>query len=50
MIRLVLSTILLISTTSLAYAQFRIPTLDMNRLVDSVKNVGKASKEINQAA
>ena len=48
MIRLVLSTILLISTTSLAYAQFRIPTLDMNRLVDSVKNVGKASKEINQ--
>jgi len=47
-IRLVLSTILLISTTSLAYAQFRIPTLDMNRLVDSVKNVGKASKEINQ--
>ena len=48
MIRLVLSAILLISTTSLAYAQFRIPTLDMNRLVDSVKNVGKASKEINQ--
>ena len=48
MIRLVLSTILLISTTSLAYAQFRIPTLDMNRLVDSVKNAGKATKEINQ--
>jgi beta-barrel assembly-enhancing protease len=47
-IRLVLSTILFISTTSLAYAQFRIPTLDMNRLVDSVKNVGKATREINQ--
>jgi predicted Zn-dependent protease len=31
-----------------AQAQFRIPTVDMNRLVDSVKNVGKASKEINQ--
>jgi predicted Zn-dependent protease len=47
-IRLFLSTVLFLSTGSLAYAQFRLPNLDVNRLVDSVKNVGKATKEINQ--
>jgi len=31
-----------------AQAQFRLPNLDVGRMVDSVKNVGKASKEINQ--
>ncbi len=31
-----------------AQAQFRLPSLDVGRMVDSVKNVGKATKEINQ--
>jgi predicted Zn-dependent protease len=31
-----------------AQAQFRLPNLDVGRMVDSVKNVGKATKEINQ--
>lgn len=29
-----------------AHAQFRLPNLDINRLVDTVKNVGKATQEI----
>jgi len=32
-----------------AQAQFRLPNLDVNRLVDSVKNVGKATREIDEA-
>ena len=47
MIRLFLTAFFL-STTSVAYAQFRLPNLDVNRMVDSVKNVGKATKEISQ--
>jgi predicted Zn-dependent protease len=31
-----------------AQAQFRLPNLDINRLVDTVKNVGKAVKEIEE--
>jgi predicted Zn-dependent protease len=31
-----------------AHAQFRIPNLDINRLVDTAKNVGKAVKEIDE--
>ncbi len=31
-----------------AQAQFRLPNLDVNRLVDSVKNVSKAAKEIDE--
>ena len=31
-----------------AHAQFRLPSLDVNRLVDTVKNVGKAVKEIDE--
>jgi predicted Zn-dependent protease len=31
-----------------AHAQFRLPNLDVNRLVDTVKNVGKAVKEIDE--
>jgi predicted Zn-dependent protease len=31
-----------------ANAQFRLPNLDVNRLVDTVKNVGKAVKEIDE--
>jgi predicted Zn-dependent protease len=31
-----------------AQAQFRLPNLDVNRLVDTVKNVGKAVKEIDE--
>jgi predicted Zn-dependent protease len=30
-------------------AQFRLPNLDVNRLVDTVKNVGKATREIDEA-
>jgi predicted Zn-dependent protease len=33
---------------SSAYAQFRLPNLDVNRLVDTVKNVGKAVKDIEE--
>jgi len=49
MIRLFFLTAFFLSTTSVAYAQFRLPNLDVNRLVDSVKNVGKATKDIDQA-
>lgn len=31
-----------------AQAQFRLPNLDVNRLVDSVKNVSKAAREIDE--
>ena len=31
-----------------AQAQFRLPNLDINRMVDTVKNVGKAVKEIDE--
>ena len=31
-----------------AQAQFRLPNLDVNRMVDTVKNVGKAVKEIDE--
>jgi beta-barrel assembly-enhancing protease len=30
------------------HAQFRLPNLDINRMVDTVKNVGKAVKEIDE--
>jgi beta-barrel assembly-enhancing protease len=40
--------LLFLAAAGAAQAQFRIPTLDMNRLVDSVKNVGKATKEIGE--
>jgi predicted Zn-dependent protease len=35
-------------TAAPAQAQFRLPSLDVNRLVDSVKNVGKATREIDE--
>jgi predicted Zn-dependent protease len=44
----VLTALLLLLTASVAQAQFRLPSLDVNRLVDSVKNVGKATKDIDQ--
>ena len=31
-----------------AYAQFRLPSLDINKMVDTVKNVGKAVKDIDE--
>ena len=31
-----------------AHAQFRLPSLDVNRIVDSARNVGKATLEIDQ--
>ncbi|HEX6692612.1 MAG TPA: M48 family metallopeptidase, partial [Burkholderiales bacterium] len=43
-----LAALLLVSAAGAAQAQFRLPNIDVNRMVDSVKNVGKATKEINQ--
>ena len=43
--------LLLVATTLVsagAQAQFRLPNLDVNRLVDTVKNVGKAVKDIDE--
>ena len=40
--------LLLVLISSPAYAQFRLPSLDINKLVDTVKNVGKAVKEIEE--
>ena len=48
MIRLLFFAVFFLSTTGMAHAQFRLPSLDVNRLVDSAKNLGKATKEINQ--
>jgi predicted Zn-dependent protease len=31
-----------------AHAQFRMPNIDINKMVDTVKNVGKAVKDINE--
>jgi beta-barrel assembly-enhancing protease len=44
-IRFLLSTVLFLSTSSLAYAQFR---LDLNRMLDTAKNLGKATRDIGQ--
>jgi len=44
-------TLLLLAGLALAataQAQFRLPNLDINRMVDTVKNVGKAVKEIDE--
>ena len=43
-----LAALLLSLAAGVAQAQFRLPNLDVNRLVDSVKNVGKATKEIGE--
>ena len=42
------TTLFLLLAAGAAQAQFRLPNLDVNRLVDSVKNVGKATKDIGQ--
>ena len=39
--------VLLLAATP-AHAQFRLPNLDINKLVDTVKNVGKAVTEIEE--
>jgi predicted Zn-dependent protease len=44
----VLAMMFLFVAAGAAQAQFRMPSLDVGRMVDSVKNVGKATKEINQ--
>jgi len=44
----VLAMTLLLLTAGAAQAQFRLPNLDVNRMVDSVKNVGKATKDIGE--
>jgi predicted Zn-dependent protease len=40
--------LLAVAFSASAQAQFRLPNLDVNRLVDTVKNVGKAVKEIDE--
>ena len=40
--------LLLLAAAGAAQAQFRLPNLDVNRMVDSVKNLGKATKDIGQ--
>jgi predicted Zn-dependent protease len=39
---------LLLFAAAAAQAQFRLPNLDVNRLIDSAKNVGKAAKDIDE--
>ena len=43
-----LAALVLLACALPAHAQFRLPNLDVNRLVDTVKNVGKAVKEIEE--
>ncbi len=37
-----------LAAAAAAHAQFRLPNLDVNRMLDTVKNVGKAVKEIDE--
>jgi predicted Zn-dependent protease len=37
-----------LSVAATAHAQFRLPSIDINKMVDTVKNVGKAVKEIDE--
>jgi predicted Zn-dependent protease len=37
-----------LTTAASAHAQFRLPNFDINKMVDTVKNVGKAVKEIDE--
>jgi predicted Zn-dependent protease len=37
-----------LAAAAAAHAQFRLPNLDINRMVDTVKNVGKAVKDIDE--
>lgn len=43
-----LAALLLLACALPAHAQFRLPNLDVNRLMDTVKNVGRAVKEIEE--
>jgi len=40
--------LLVLVAASSAYAQFRLPSIDINRAIDAAKNVGKATREINE--
>jgi beta-barrel assembly-enhancing protease len=46
-VRIVLALVVLAAAVP-AQAQFKLPSLDVNRLVDSVKNAGKATREIDE--
>jgi len=48
MSRALLAALALLLAAGTAQAQFRIPNLDVNRLLDSAKNVAKATHEIDQ--
>jgi len=47
MMRMLLAVVALAAALP-AQAQFRLPSIDINKIVDSAKNVGKAAKEIDQ--
>jgi predicted Zn-dependent protease len=47
MMRMLLAVVAL-AVTLPAQAQFRLPSIDINKIVDSAKNVGKAAKDIDQ--
>ena len=44
----ILLSIVALAFSSATHAQFRLPNLDINKMVDTVKNVGKAVKEIDE--
>ena len=46
--RRLLAALTLLAALPGAHAQFRLPNLDLNRAVESVKNVGKATREIGE--
>jgi len=43
-----LTLVVFLGAAGAAQAQFRMPNLDVNRMIDSAKNLGKATREINQ--
>jgi predicted Zn-dependent protease len=47
-VRPLLAAALLAAFAGAAQAQFRLPNLDLNRMLESAKNVGKATKEIGE--
>jgi len=47
-VRHLLAALAMIVALPAAHAQFRLPNLDVNRAIESVKNVGRATKEIGE--
>jgi predicted Zn-dependent protease len=47
-VRRLFAALTMIAALPAAHAQFRLPNLDLNRAIESVKNVGKATREIGE--